>query len=181
MNKTMLKNVLIYSGIPIIVIGLLFYYFGKIDSFKLLHYILLIIFGYIASINDLKSKSVPNSLILIMLGAWVITMIPKLFLEIDSAAVILKDSILGFIIGGGLFLLVYIISRKGMGGADVKFMAAAGLYIGSARVLSAMLYGAVILALIGIILLALKKIGRKDTLPFIPFIYIGILIATFYR
>lgn len=181
MNKTILKNILIYSGIPIIAAVLLFYHYGKIDSFKLLHYILLIVFGYIASISDIKSKSVPNRLILIMFGAWAVTMIPKLFLGIDSAVVVLKDSMLGFILGGGLFLLIYIISKKGMGGADVKFMAAAGLYIGSERILSAMLYGAVILALIGIILLVLKKIGPKDTLPFIPFIYIGILIATFYR
>ncbi len=116
-----------------------------------------------------------------MFCGWVITMVPKLVIDTDAALLLLNDSIMGFTIGGGLFLLVYLISHKGLGGGDVKYMAISGLYIGFAGILSAMLYGTLLAALVGIALLVMKKIGRKDSMPLIPFLYIGILISVFYR
>lgn len=180
MTNTQLKLILPYVGIPIIGITLLFLYLNRIDGFLLLQLELIILFGYIATVLDIKSKRIPNMLILAMLGAWVLTMTPKLFLDIDKAVVLLKDAVLGFMVGGGLFLLVYVISRKGLGGGDVKFMAASGLYVGFAGVISAMLYGTVLAALTGVMLILLKKIGRKDTIPLAPFLYIGILITVFF-
>ena len=181
MIKGKIKFLLPYAGIPAIGAALLLLYAGKADSFILLWCELIIVFGYIAAISDLKSKKIPNSLILSMIAAWAITMVPKLLMDIDAAVVLLKDAAFGFLIGGGLFLLVYIISRKGLGGGDVKFMAASGLFIGFAGTLSAMLYGTVLAALAGLALLLLKKLGRKDAMPLAPFLYIGMLIAIFYR
>jgi prepilin signal peptidase PulO-like enzyme (type II secretory pathway) len=154
---------------------------NKTDLFKLLWYALIIIFGDAATVTDIKSKKIPNVLILAMLSVWVVTMTPRLFLDIGSALMLLQDSVLGFVVGGGLFLLIYVISRKGLGGGDVKFMAAAGLYTGFAGALSIMLYGTAVASLVGLVLLLIKKIGRKDTIPLAPFLYIGILITVFYR
>jgi len=44
-----------------------------------------------------------------------------------------------------------------------------------------MLYGTILAALTGLILILLKKLGRKDAMPLAPFIYAGILITVFYR
>jgi len=179
MIKTKLYPFLPYIGIPVVITALLLIMAGKTDSFSILLSLLLAVFGYIAAVVDIKDKKIPNDLVLAMIAAWILLMIPKLFLDPEITLKILVDSAAGFAIGGGLFLLVYFVSRKGLGGGDVKLMAAVGMYMGLYRVLPAMLYGTVIAALVGAVLLLLKKIGRKDTIPLAPFLYAGILITIF--
>ena len=179
MTKAKMYPVLPYIGIPMICASLLLLRAGRMDSFAMLRYELIIVFGYLAAIIDIKEKKIPNSLVLAMLAAWVLIMAPKLFIDTDAAIVLLMDSVIGFAIGGGIFLLVYIISRKGLGGGDVKFMAAAGLYLGLSGILPAMFCGTVLAALTGGVLILLKKIGRKDAIPLAPFLYAGILITLF--
>lgn len=180
MTNDTLKLVWPYSGIPIVGISLLLTYAGKTDAFLLLQMVLISVFGYVATVTDITSKRIPNTLILAMLGTWVLTFVPKLFFDVEQAVVLLIDAALGFGVGGGLFLLVYIISRSGLGGGDVKFMAATGLYVGVFGIIAVMLYGMLLVALTGLILLLLKKMGRKDTMPLAPFLYVGILITVFY-
>ncbi len=76
--------------------------------------------------------------------------------------------------------MVYLVSRGGLGGGDVKLMAASGLYLGFQKVMQAMLYGSILAALTGGGLILMRKIGRKDTIPLIPFLYAGILLSTFF-
>ena len=175
-----LKPALPYVGLPALGIALLVVRVGQMDGFILLWCTLLLVFGYITAVRDIKTKKIPNSLVLAMLAAWLVTMLPMVFLETHASVTLLVDSALGFALGGGLFLLVYIISRKGLGGGDVKFMAVAGLYLGFYGVIPAMLYGTVLASLTGIVLLLSKKIGRKDTMPLAPFLFAGILITIFF-
>jgi len=102
-----------------------------------------------------------------------------MFIDTENGIRLLADSMYGLLIGGGIFLLVYLISRKGLGGGDVKFMAAAGLYLGFAETLPVILYGTVIAAFVGLVLIFIKKIGRKDTMPLVPFLFAGIIITVF--
>ena len=150
------------------------------DMFILLWRGLIILFGGAAAYFDIKSKRIPNGLILIMMISWVIMLTPKMFLNTGTAIGILKDSLIGFLIGGGMFLFVYIVSHKGLGGGDVKFMAASGLYTGFSGTISVMFYGTVIAAFFGIVLLILKKIRRRDSIPLAPFLCAGILITVFF-
>jgi Flp pilus assembly protein protease CpaA len=177
MIKDKLRPAAPYIGLPIIGLILLFAQIGRMEAFDLLQYELLSAFGYIAAISDLKAKRIPNILVLAMLAGWLITLVPQLFLHTQAALGILQDAALGFALGGGTFLLVYIISRKGLGGGDVKFMAAAGLYLGLYGVIPAMLYGTVLAGLTALPLVLFKRIGRKDALPLAPFLYIGILLV----
>ena len=180
MKKADWKALLPYVGIPAVGIALWLVRMGRAELLALLMDELLLVFGYVVAVQDIKEKRVPNKLIGAMLLGWVLIIFPQLLLQTTQTVRILIQSGIGFLLGGTLFLLVYFISRKGLGGGDVKFMAAAGLYLGFYRVLSAMLYGAVLLAVVGGVLILLKKIGRKDTLPFIPFLYIGMLPAVFF-
>jgi Flp pilus assembly protein protease CpaA len=180
-TKERIGLVLPYAGLPVLLAAMLILRAGSADAFILLQRGLIVIFGYIASVFDLKEKRIPNGLILGMLAAWVLAMTPKLFLDTDVAVRLLTDSALGFAVGGGLFLIVYLISRKGLGGGDVKFMAAAGLYLGFDGTIPAMLFGTVIAALVGLALIALKRITRKDKIPLAQFLYIGILITVFLQ
>lgn len=179
MDREKIKSMAPYMGLPAVAALLFFLRAGKTDIFILLLFELIAGFGYVASVYDLKFKKIPNNLILAMICAWALAMAPKLILDADSAFSLVKEAGLGFLCGGGLFLFVYLASRRGLGGGDVKFMAAAGLYLGFSGILSAMLCGSVLAALVGFSLLLLKKIGRKDSIPLAPFLYAGILATIF--
>jgi len=169
------------AGLPVILAALVLIRAGNTDMFTLFRYGLITVFGYFAAVIDLKTKRIPNNLILAMLVAWVTMMAPKLFLDTETAVRLLASSASGFAIGGGLFLFVYFISHKGLGGGDVKFIAVAGLYLGMSGVIPVMLYGSVLAALTGLTLMLLKKIGRKDKIPLAPFLCVGIVITVFLQ
>ena len=180
MSKLNIKSALPYIGLPFIILGLLLLKINQNEPFIILLHCLLAILGYFATVIDIKSKKIPNSLVLVMITGWIIVTIPQLFLNIETTLIFLRNSLFGFGIGGGLPLLIYLISRRGIGGGDVKFMAAAGLYLGIYGVLPAMLYGSILAGLTGITLIIIKKIGRKDSIPLAPFLFAGILITVFF-
>jgi len=151
----------------------------ELSALSLLKPALLIIFSYIAMVMDILTKKIPNKLVLVMFVVWLLLILPLTLYDTEIGIRVLTDSLLGLLAGGGLFLLVYLINRKGLGGGDVKFMATVGLYLGFANILPAILYGTVLAALFGAVLLLLKKIGSKDTMPLAPFMFVGIMITLF--
>ena len=154
---------------------------GHMEGVSLLMWELLLAFGYGASLWDLRQRRVPNQLVGGMLGAWVLVLVPQLFFQTEQALVTLISGGVGFLLAGMVFLVVYLISRKGLGGGDVKFMSASGLYLGAGCVLPAMLYGCILSAVTGVALLAMKKIGRKDAIPLVPFLYVGMVLTMLFR
>ena len=116
-----------------------------------------------------------------MLGAWVLLLTPQLFFRTQQAIDWALNGGLGLLLGGAVFLTVYLISRKGLGGGDVKLMAVSGLYLGLDGVLPAMLYGSVLAAVAGLLLILGKKITPKDAIPLVPFLYIGMLLTLLIR
>ena len=78
--------------------------------------------------------------------------------------------------GGGLFLLVYRLSRGGMGGGDVKLAAAIGAWTGLPAVLPA-LFAAFLLGSFAALFLLCRGAGRRATLPFGPFLAAGGLLG----
>jgi len=152
---------------------------GKLNTFFILRTVMLITFSFMAMLIDLRKRCIPNRLVFGMFTGWLLLMVPKLLSDIQTGVPILTDSVIGLLIGGGIFLSVYLLSRRGLGGGDVKFMAVAGLYLGFGGTLPAILYGTVLAALSGLILIALKRIKRKDTIPLAPFLFAGIMITVF--
>ena len=73
-----------------------------------------------------------------------------------------KDHLIGFFAMGAGLLIVYVISslirgESGIGGGDVKFMAAIGLYLGINKVIAAFICG----CLAAVIVETVKKIIQK--------------------
>lgn len=90
------------------------------------------------------------------------------------------DMLFGALLGGGLLLIIAVASRGGMGGGDIKFVAALGLWLGWQYTLMTLLLAFLIGGVFGIIILALKIRERKDVIPFGPFIAIGAWISLLY-
>lgn len=89
----------------------------------------------------------------------------------------LQTSLLGFVVGGGLFLVIALVSRGGMGGGDVKLAAMLGVFLGWQDVLLSFFFTFILGALVGVILIVTKIKSRKDYIPFGPFMALGALIV----
>ena len=87
--------------------------------------------------------------------------------------------IVGGILTGGGLLLLSCLSRGAIGRGDGYLLCVAGVYLGIAGTLS-LLSGALFLCAIwSLLLLAIKKAGKKTEIPFVPFLlaaYVGGLL-----
>lgn len=135
---------------------------------------LLIVIGVI----DYKHTIIPNGLIIFGFTAgFIYRFILPLFLKTQ---ILWLDSILGLLIGGGFFLLVAIIFSGGMGGGDIKLMGMLGFFLGAKKIIMVIFLSFFIGALFALPLLILKKKGRKEMIPFGPFIALSALITMLY-
>jgi leader peptidase (prepilin peptidase)/N-methyltransferase len=89
----------------------------------------------------------------------------------------LKHAAIGCGIGLVLFLLIVVFSRGGMGLGDVKMAALMGLMLGYPSVLVAIFLAIIAGGIIAIVLLVTKKKGRKQAIPFGPFLALGTMLA----
>ncbi len=127
----------------------------------------------IVTLIDLKTQEIPDGLIIFGLIAGL------LFNLYDIKADMLKG-ILGFLLGGGTFLIIAMVTQGAMGGGDIKLMAVLGLFFGWEMIILIALLSFLLGAIISLILIATKIKGRKDFIPFGPFISIAALITIFY-
>ena len=78
---------------------------------------------------------------------------------------------------GILFLLVSKVTREGFGYGDSWAILALGIYLGLWRVLDVLAGTFCLLAAASLICLTAKKMSRKHTIPFIPFLAAGYLLS----
>ena len=89
------------------------------------------------------------------------------------------DSLLGVVLGGGLFLVIILVSGGGMGGGDMKLGAMLGAFLGWKVALLALFFAVVAGGTLAIVLLASGLRGRKDPVPFGPFLALGGAVGLF--
>ncbi|WP_262393434.1 prepilin peptidase [Sporolactobacillus inulinus] len=90
------------------------------------------------------------------------------------------DAPLGFAAGFGLLALIALISRGGMGGGDIKLFAILGLLLGWKLVILGFFLATFFGAVIGLGGQLLGLIKRRQPVPFVPFIVLGILTSFFF-
>jgi leader peptidase (prepilin peptidase)/N-methyltransferase len=107
--------------------------------------------------------------------------LPGIVLGIAAGSFLLPlgfaGSLLGAAVGGGILWAVVILSRGGMGGGDVKYMAMAGSLLGWPKTLVALFAAVTLGSVVGVFLLATKRKTRKDPIPFGPFLVLGSLLS----
>lgn len=92
----------------------------------------------------------------------------------------LTESVVGFLAGGGLFFLILILTRGGMGAGDMKFMAFVGTILGFRDTLLTVFFGSILGSFYGLGLILGKRAGLKTAVPYGPFLAIGGFIAALY-
>jgi leader peptidase (prepilin peptidase)/N-methyltransferase len=87
------------------------------------------------------------------------------------------DSLLGIAVGGGIFLVIILVSGGGMGGGDMKLGAMLGAFLGWKLGLLALLLGVLSGGLVAVALLLFGRKGRKEAIPFGPYLALGGALA----
>ncbi len=101
--------------------------------------------------------------------------VPEMIFCSNRGGVPLKSHIIGLFAASVPLLLIFLISKgKAMGLGDVYLMAGAGFFLGTSRILVALLLGIVLGAVAGVIL---KRINGESAFAFGPWLSIGILTA----
>ena len=140
---------------------------------------LVVVAGLIAiSAVDLERFIVPNRILY-----------PTLFIAaplfviaavVDDDLTSLRTAAIGGLLAWGLLLVIHLISPKGMGFGDVRLAGLAGMttgWLSVGHVLVGLFLGFLTASAVGVGLIALGLRGRKDKLPFGPFLAAGAFLA----
>ena len=174
----------IYPAIELIC-GLLFLsmYFLFGFSYILIPFCLLVFCLLVITVIDFDFQIIPDeiSFFLIILG---LLISPFNIILGDTVLYRILNSFLGFLAGGGSLLLVaivgkWIFGKDAMGGGDIKIMAGVGAFIGWDKVLFSIFIACLLGSIVGIYMILLKKIGRKQEIPFGPYLAISSFIVLF--
>jgi leader peptidase (prepilin peptidase)/N-methyltransferase len=84
---------------------------------------------------------------------------------------------LGGAAGFAIFLLIAIVSRGGMGWGDVKLAALIGLATGFPMVFVAIITAAILGGIVAVALLATRRKGRREMIPFGPFLALAAMVT----
>lgn len=132
----------------------------------------------VISIIDFMYQIIPDSLNIIIL---IIAIIYKIFkYRLYGVSPNIVNSILGILLSSGLFLLIAVISKGGMGGGDIKLIGVLGFVLGLRMVCLNILLSFILAGIISIVLLAFKIVGIKDPIPFGPFICFSFMITAIW-
>lgn len=127
-------------------------------------------------ITDYRERIVPNRILLLLLLLFFLILGYQGIRGMDIVVGMLPAIVLGLLFSLITFGLGYLISHGGMGAGDVKLALVMGLYLTGEYVPGAVFYGCMAGAVYALVQMFRKKLSRKDQLPFVPFLYVGLII-----
>jgi len=153
--------------------------FLLIFNFVNFNFVNLIFLFYISApliaifIYDLKHYIIPDK---ILLPAIIITLVFRFLIFYAFLKYVLAA-----LIAAGFFFIIFFFSKgRAMGFGDVKLAVLMGLLLGWPNILVALFLAFFFGAVVGLVLMILKKKGLKSKMPFGPFLIIGTFLALFW-
>ncbi|MEE1212970.1 MAG: A24 family peptidase [Treponema sp.] len=135
--------------------------------------ILLLFIGIsvVLCISDIREYKIPLPVLYI---GFVLTVICTVFINQKN----LKNSIVGMVVLFAIYILVFLILPNGLGLGDVQYSLYCGFVCGFPNIL----FSAIIASFLGILyylIFFLRNNKSKIKIPFIPFMFIGTILAKF--
>lgn len=161
------KKILLLEQLINIMVSILIYFLYGINLYSIMS-----LFALTLCINlsfvDIKYMEISDEIncILLLIGLF------NLFINFETAYLYF----LGFIIGGGIYLLISASTNGAIGGGDIKLMACIGLIFGVRAALFIMLTSSLLSFFSLMYFLLFKKNSFQKFIPFGPFICLGIII-----
>lgn len=134
---------------------------------------------FVAAATDYRRQIIPNRLILSGLGFRAVLLLAELVFERDVLIMTLFSEVLGAI---GIFIvcMVFLLMMKNsIGMGDIKLFMVMGLYLGLYSMIDAIMSSLVLAFVCAIVLLLMRKKGKKDSLPFAPAVLAGTYLSVF--
>ncbi|AZP03672.1 prepilin peptidase [Jeotgalibaca ciconiae] len=144
-----------------------FYRYGW--SRELLFGLVLISLVVPLTVSDLAYRKIPNKILLFFCPLF-------LLLRMDDFVQALLGATVAFVI----LFLVTLLSKGGMGAGDLKYFTLLGFIFGTYPFLLLFFLSTLYGAVGGIIVMAVKKSGRKTKIPFGPFIGLAALTVFYF-
>jgi len=138
----------------------------------------------VVALIDLDHKIIPNKIILpslvvllILSPFWTEMGISRTFLGNDNLGGTVINSVLSGLGASMFFLVIALIYPSGLGMGDVKLGGVIGLLVGYPGALLALWLAIVVGGVVAVGLVLFTKFGRKDAIPFGPFLSMGAVVA----
>jgi leader peptidase (prepilin peptidase)/N-methyltransferase len=82
---------------------------------------------------------------------------------------------------GGIVAVISIITKGSIGMGDAKLFACVGIWFGLQTTLGIMLIATMLSGFVGLILLTFKKVNRKTTMPFAPYVFLATIFVMIFN
>lgn len=82
---------------------------------------------------------------------------------------ILQENLMAGALGGGIFLVLAIISKGALGGGDVKLIFGLGMWLGAEKLLNVVLYGTILGGIAALLMILAKKKERGSYFAYGPY------------
>lgn len=163
-----------YAGVELFT-GLLFLHAWQTLGLgpELLKILLFIAFLVTITFIDIDHQLILDKVLVCMLATGIVL---NVYLGIPTVG----NYLLSGLAAGGILLMLAFISRGGMGGGDIKLAAVLGVWLGWPYIALALLLTFLGGGVAGALLLLLKIKGRKDAIPFGPFLTAGAYVTAIY-
>lgn len=173
------KQLLYYILVPLSCAGImlmLWLFYGR-DAVFVAKRLLVAGVLWPVAVFDYREFRIPNKLLLLALGARAAVMIFELLLYgKDALSTLAVESIaaVGCVV---ICVICMLISQGSLGMGDLKLMAVVACFLGIEGTCYAMFMSVLVAFICSVTLLITKKKGRKDAIPFAPFILIGTIVS----
>lgn len=130
-----------------------------------------------ASYFDLKERRIPDFTVLAMFMCGVLDLLCTVMSEggvTEICRSLLLEKALGLIVAIIVCISSGFVSKDGLGGGDIKMLSALGFTLGINKYLQTMIFTAVCSLVVTLVLLVARRIEKDATLPFAPFMVLGL-------
>ncbi|MET9665644.1 A24 family peptidase [Streptomyces sp. NPDC006475] len=141
-------------------------------------WLLMVPFAVLLAVVDLRVHRLPDQLTLPLAAAAALLLGPVALLPGHAGS--WATALLGGLVLGGAYFVLFVIHPNGMGFGDVKLALSLGVVLGwygwtvlFAGAFAGFLFG----SLYGVVLMALGRAGRRSAIPFGPFMMAGALLG----
>lgn len=127
-------------------------------------------------ITDYWERIVPNKVLLLLLLFFVLLLGFQGVRDMEPVIRLLPSVLLGVVFCLLSFGIVFMLGHGSMGAGDMKLSLVMGLLLTGEYVVGAVLYGCLAAAVYSIVQMLRKKLTRRDRIPFVPFLYVGLVL-----
>lgn len=130
---------------------------------------------------DLDHHLIPNRIV--YPGGLAVLALLALASGVQGSTRSFVDALIGGVLGFGVLLIIHLIQPRGMGFGDVRLAGLIGLasgWLGVAHVAVALFMGFLSGAIVGLVLMAAGRAGRRSRIPFGPFLAVGAVVAVLW-